>query len=72
MNFDADLYTSTIFVLNSLETQIIPGTYVYFDEFNHQFDKLRAFDEFIKRTGMSFKVVGATQTLNRVMFQRSS
>lgn len=72
MNFDADLYTSTIFVLNSLETQIIPGTYVYFDEFNHQFDELRAFDEFIRRTGMSFKVVGATQTLNRVMFQRSS
>jgi len=41
MDCDADLYSSTIFVLNSLESVMIPGTYVYFDEFNHQFDELR-------------------------------
>jgi hypothetical protein len=72
VNFDADLYSSIVFVLNALEQAIVPGTYVYFDEFNHQFDELRAFDEFIKRTGMKFKVVGATRTLDSVMFQRSS
>ena len=33
MNMDADLYSSTIFVLNSLEKAILPGTYIYFDEF---------------------------------------
>jgi len=67
---DADLYSSTIYVLNALEKAIIPGTYVYFDEFYHRFDELRAFDEFIKRTSMKFSVVGATHRLKNVMFQR--
>jgi Macrocin-O-methyltransferase (TylF) len=72
LNFDADLYSPTIFVLNVLETSIVPGTYIYFDEFNHQFHELRAFDEFIKRTGMKFKMLGATRTLQHVIFQRTS
>ena len=71
MNFDADLYSSTVFVLNTMESIMVPGTYVYFDEFNHQADELRAFDEFIKRTGMKFKVIGVTRNLDNVMFQRS-
>jgi hypothetical protein len=72
LNFDADLYSPTIFVLNVLETAIIAGTYLYFDEFNHQFHELRAFDEFIKRTGMKFKLIAATRTLEHVVFQRTS
>lgn len=72
LNFDADLYSPTIFVLNALEAAIVPGTYLYFDEFNHQFHELRAFDEFIQRTGMKFALVGATRTLAHVVFQRLS
>lgn len=72
VNFDADLYSSTIFVLNILEAAMVPGTYVYFDEFNHRSHELRAFDEFTKRTGMAFTAVGATRTLEHVMFQRLS
>jgi len=70
VNFDADLYSPTAFVLSALEDVILPGTYVYFDEFNHQFHELRAFDEFIKRTGMRFALLGATRTLEHVFFQR--
>lgn len=70
LNFDADLYSSTVFVLNTLETQIVPGTYIYFDEFSHQFDELRAFDQFIKRTGMRFSLIAATHSLAQVFFQR--
>jgi hypothetical protein len=70
LNFDADLYTSTIFVLNALENAIVPGTYIYFDEFNHQFHELRAFDEFTRRTGMRFCLLGATRALDQVFFQR--
>ena len=72
LNFDADLYSPTIAVLNSLEHAIVPGTYIYFDEFNHQFHELRAFDEFIERTGMNFKVLGADRTLAHVLFQREA
>ena len=67
---DADLYSSTSLVLKFLEHAIVPGTYLYFDEFNHRFDELRAFGEFIKRTGMKFSVVGATHSMAHVMFQR--
>ena len=72
MNFDADLYSSTIFVLDTLADRIVPGTLIYFDEFNHQFHELRAFDEFIKKTGARFEVLGATRTLEHVLFRRSS
>jgi hypothetical protein len=69
---DADLYSSTMFVLNQIENLIVPGTYLYFDEFHHQFDELRAFREFTQRTGMRFSLVGATRALSNVMWQRIS
>jgi hypothetical protein len=70
LNFDADLYSSTIFVLNTLESEIAPGTYIYFDEFNHRFHELRAFSEFTQRTGMRWSLVGVTHWLDHVLFQR--
>lgn len=70
LNFDADLYSSTIFVLNTLEGEIVPGTYIYFDEFNHRLHELRAFREFTERTGMKCSLVGATRWLAHVLFQR--
>jgi hypothetical protein len=67
---DADLYSSTIFVLNEIQDRIDVGTFLYFDEFNHRADELRAFEEFIGRTGMEFRVVVASRDLAHVMFQR--
>lgn len=72
LNMDADLYSSTAFVLKTLESRILPGTYIYFDEFNHRFDELRAFDEFIQNTGMKFSVVAATWSLAQVVFLRTA
>jgi hypothetical protein len=43
VNMDADLYSSTVFVLNS-------GVFLYFDEFNHRADELRAVDECLEET----------------------
>jgi Macrocin-O-methyltransferase (TylF) len=72
INLDADLYSSTIFVLDRLEKAIVPGAYIYFDEFNHPQHEMRAFAEFTARTGMKFKVLGATHALDHVLFQRIS
>jgi hypothetical protein len=72
LNLDADLYSSTIYVLNTLERIIAPGSYIYFDEFQHYGHELKAFDEFMKRTGMKFRVAGAVHTLAHVVFQRVS
>jgi hypothetical protein len=70
INVDADLYSSTCTVLDALVLQMRPGTYIYFDEFSDRQHELRAFDEFLKRTGFAFSVVGATRELSHVMFRR--
>lgn len=70
INLDADLYSSTIYVLNSLKNQIVPGTYIYFDEFSHIEHEFRAFNEFMKLTGMKFSLVGVADALQHVVFRR--
>lgn len=72
VNLDADLYSSTVCVLNALKEEIVPGTYVYFDEFSHRDHELKAFDEFLEETGMKFCTVGSSKDFSRVMFQRIS
>jgi hypothetical protein len=71
MIMDADLYSATAFVLNTLTGAIVPGTYIYFDEFMNRFDEMRAFNELLETTGWKFSLVGATRSLDRVMFQRT-
>ena len=70
VNLDADLYSSTKTVLRFLRREVRVGTYLHFDEFNDRHHELRAFDEFLKETGMNFRVVGANQILSHVCFQR--
>jgi len=70
VNLDADLYSSTKTVLRFLKDYVKPGTYLYFDELNDRHHELKAFDEFLKETGMKFRVVGANQILAHVCFQR--
>jgi len=70
VNIDSDLYSSASCVLTALQGWIVPGAYIYFDEFNVVQDELRAFDEFLAATGMSFRCVGASSHLNHVAFQR--
>lgn len=70
VNFDADLYSSTSTVLRLLKSHVRVGSYLYFDELNDRHHELRAFDEFLKETGMKFRVVGANQILSHVCFQR--
>jgi hypothetical protein len=72
LNFDADLYSSTIFVLNTLKNEIVPGTYIYFDEFNDRLHEQLAFDEFTKKTKMTFSLLGVTRTLKCALFKRTS
>jgi hypothetical protein len=70
INLDADLYSSTIFVLNSLRSHIKVGTYLYFDEFFDRNNELRAFDEFLAKTAMRFELLAASRLLREVMFRR--
>ncbi len=68
VNMDADLYSSTIFVLRSLRPWIRPGTLVLFDEFHIAEHEPRAFDDLVRETGLRFRVVAADQSLTHVLF----
>lgn len=69
VNVDADLYSSTIFVLRELRPYFQRGTFLYFDEMNHVEHEPRAFDEFMKESGLRFDGLCADQTLAFVAFQ---
>ncbi len=70
LNIDSDLYSSAALVLRSLEHLIVPGSFLYFDEFSDRVHELQAFTEFLDRTGMRFRVAGAVRELTNVAFER--
>jgi len=69
VNIDADLYSSTICVLRQLAPHFRPGTFVYFDDLSHLDHEARAFDEFMRETGLEFRGVCADRTLNTAFFE---
>lgn len=66
---DADLYSSTICVLNHLRPYIKSGTYIYFDDLSRLEHEPRAFAEFIKKSGLQFRLVSVEASLNRAFFE---
>jgi macrocin-O-methyltransferase TylF-like protien len=66
---DADMYTSTAYVLNHLRSYIRPGTFIYFDEINHVEDEAKAFHEFMEATSLKFIPVCADRSLTRAVFE---
>lgn len=71
VNVDCDLYSSAALVLEHVEPHLQPGSYLYFDEFNDRQHELRAFDEFVRKTGMRFEPVAASRELGHVAFRRA-
>lgn len=69
INFDADLYSSTKCVFDKMGKYIVPGTYLYFDEFNDPQHELRAFSEFQKASPYRFVLRGATPLMREAVFQ---
>jgi hypothetical protein len=66
---DADLYSSTIYVLRHLRPWIRPGTYIYFDEMEQVDHEPRAFGEFIQESGLRFRGVSAHISFMHAAFQ---
>lgn len=56
LNFDADLYSSTITALTHLRPLMAPGTWLYFDELNDKNHELRALEEFLDDTDVPVSV----------------
>jgi hypothetical protein len=66
---DADLYSSTATVLEFVADRLKPGSYLYFDQFHHRADELRAFSEFLDENPFSFELAAATLDLTSVAFR---
>ncbi len=72
VHLDADLYSSTIFVLEQLKPFLTPGTILVFDEFFDRDHELKAFTEFLQSFPMGIECLGATRALTQVAFRIKS
>jgi Macrocin-O-methyltransferase (TylF) len=66
---DADLYSSTLYVLNHLRPFIMRGTFIYFDDMSRPDHEPRAFKAFMKESGLKFRLVSADYSLNTAFFE---
>jgi hypothetical protein len=66
IHLDADLYSSTLFVLTTLARYFKPGDVVFFDNFICSTDEFRAFEDFVKAYRVKYEVLGAVQEYLRV------
>jgi hypothetical protein len=66
INLDADMFTSTLFVLTTLAPHLKPGDLVFFDEFSCPLDEFRAFEEFVRSFRIKYTVIDAVYGYTRV------
>jgi hypothetical protein len=69
VHLDADLYSSTKYVLKQLAPWLHPDTVLIFDEFYDREHELKALDEYLTETGSRLVCLGATRTLTQVAFR---
>ncbi|WP_204346092.1 TylF/MycF/NovP-related O-methyltransferase [Psychroserpens algicola] len=62
INIDADLYSSTLFVLTMSHSILKKGSIVIFDEFSSMLHEFRAFEDYCKSYNVDFEVLAGTKT----------
>jgi O-methyltransferase len=66
IHMDADLYSSTLFVLTSLSTYLAKNDILIFDEFNVPMHEFKAFSEWTKSFYIKYEVIGAVNNYYQV------
>jgi O-methyltransferase len=69
MNIDADLYSSTSYVLRCMRPYIGKRSFIYFDEFNQPEHEQRAFDEFLHESRLPFRLMATDWTMAFSLFE---
>jgi O-methyltransferase len=69
IHIDADLYSSTLYVLSELQEYIFTGTIIIFDEFRSVVNEFRALEDFCKSHERKYKVKGITTLCTQVAIQ---
>jgi len=66
VNLDADMFTSTLFVLTTLAPCLKSGDLFFFDEFSCPLDEFRAFEAFVRSFRVKYEVIAAVYGYTRV------
>jgi hypothetical protein len=66
VHLDADLYSSTLYVLASLAPFIQPGDLLFFDEFCSTMHEFRALDDFVKAFRLEYQIIEANNNFEQV------
>jgi len=66
LQLDADLYTSTLFILTRLAPHLKAGDILFFDEFSCPLDEFRAFHEFVRAFRVKYEFLEAVYGYTRV------
>jgi hypothetical protein len=66
VNLDADMFTSTLFVLTTLAPFLKHGDLIFFDEFSCPLDEFRAFEEFVRSFRVKYEAIAAVYGYTRV------
>jgi O-methyltransferase len=57
INVDCDIYSATLFVLGTLDRYFEPGTIIIFDDFYSMSHEFRAFHDYDRSFGRSWKAI---------------
>lgn len=66
VHLDADLYSSTLFVLSRMAPKLKPGDILFFDEFGVPTHEFRAFTDFVWAYRITYKLLGAVNNYMQV------
>jgi O-methyltransferase len=66
IHLDAELYSSTLFVLATAGRYLKTGDIIFFDNFIRSVEEFRAFEDFVSAFRMKYEVVGAVSEYMRV------
>jgi hypothetical protein len=69
LHLDADLYSSTLYVLTTLATKLKKGDVLIFDEFSVAKSEFRAFMDVTQSYPMKYRVIGAVNNYHQVAFE---
>jgi O-methyltransferase len=69
IHMDADLYTSTLYVLTSISPILNKGDIIIFDEFNVPMHEFKAFSEWIKAYYIQYKVIAAVNNYYQIAIE---
>jgi len=67
LHLDADLYSSTLFVLVSVNPP--PGSILFFDEFADEMHEFRAFEDFLSACGREYRVIAARRDFHKLAIE---